>query len=119
MKTLVGVKGYSTGKILTNNNIRKKTMALDCKPNKGVMFYDRDKSNEKAPDLTGEVQVTKELMKNLDHSGGDNLRIVAWENVSQAGNKYLSLKVEVPNQKNEPTKAHEPKPKDDDDDLPF
>ena len=94
-------------------------MALDCKPDKGVMFYDNDKKHEKGPDLTGEIFVTKETFKNLTHSGGDNLRIVAWENVSQAGNKYLSLKVEIP-RKQEPTTAHEPKQKeDDDDDLPF
>ena len=95
-------------------------MALDCKPNKGVMFYDLDKKHEKGPDLTGEIFVTKEIIKDLTHSGGDNLRIVAWENVSQAGNKYISLSVEIPNQKKEGVPSRVPEVKTtEDDDLPF
>tara|TARA_B110000444_G_scaffold239436_1_gene253850 strand:- start:6107 stop:6400 length:294 start_codon:yes stop_codon:yes gene_type:complete len=97
-------------------------MALECKPNKGVLFYDNSEDrHEMAPDLSGEICVTPSLMKDLKESNnGDNLRIVAWENTSKNGNKYFSIGLSVPNIKMSSSRAPEVKlTKPEEDNLPF
>ena len=63
-------------------------MSIERKPDSAVLFRDEEKTNEKAPDFTGQGLI-----------GGTNYRLAAWINESQAGKKYFSIKFEEPRQK--------------------
>lgn len=80
--------------------------------NSGVLFRETEKKNPKAPDYKGKLNVD-----------GRPLEVAGWIRESKAGNKFLSIKVQEPRQKQEkpkvdarpaPSFADEP-----DDALPF
>lgn len=70
--------------------------------NTGTIFQNRYKDNDKKPDYTGEIVLTKDIMRQLvtqvKEGKEAGLRIAMWERQSQAGNpyKYLSFEPVVP-----------------------
>ena len=73
---------------------------MENKDMTGVLFVVEDKQSDKHPNLTGNV-----LIK------GEKYYISAWSNTAKSGKKYISLKL------NEEQKKQEPKT--DNNDLPF
>lgn len=63
--------------------------------NRGVFFREKEKKNPKGPDYRGKLNVE-----------GKEYEIAGWIRESKAGNKFMSLSVQEPRQKQE-------KPKDD------
>lgn len=55
------------------------------KTNKGFLFKDEKRKNERAPEYTGTINV-----------GGKDYRLSAWIKESKAGKKYFSLSVTSP-----------------------
>ena len=53
--------------------------------NRGVLFRETDKRNEKAPDYKGKLNVE-----------GKEYELAGWIRVSKAGNKFLSVSVSEP-----------------------
>ena len=72
---------------------------MENKDMTGVLFVVEEPASDKHPNLTGNV-----LIK------GEKYYISAWSNTAKSGKKYISLKL------NEEQKKQEPKT---DDDLPF
>ena len=72
---------------------------MENKDMTGVLFVVEDRASDKHPNLTGHV-----LIK------GEKYYISAWSNTAKSGKKYISLKL------NEEQKKQEPKT---DNDLPF
>lgn len=86
-------------------------------PNNGKLMKNRNKTEDKHPDLKGEVFVSRELLELLMKEPGDliEIKLAAWTKVSQAGNKYLSLQASAPYDK---PKAKE-QTDEEDEDIPF
>lgn len=87
-------------------------------PNTGSLTKNQRKTEDKHPDLRGDIHVTRELLQVLMKEEGElvQISISAWTKMSKAGNKYLSLQASAP------YKKEAPKPRaldDDDDDAPF
>ncbi|MDD5061357.1 MAG: hypothetical protein PHN44_03635 [Candidatus Marinimicrobia bacterium] len=58
-------------------------MAMDLKPNTGILFENTNKEEEKQPDYTGELDFN-----------GLTLRVAAWNRVGRkSGKPYISLTV--------------------------
>jgi len=72
---------------------------MENKDMTGVLFVVEDVASDKHPNLTGHLLVK-----------GDKYYISAWSNTAKSGKKYISLKL------NEEQKKQEPKT---DNDLPF
>lgn len=53
--------------------------------NRGVLFRDEKRTNERAPEYTGTINVA-----------GKDFRLSAWVKESKAGKKFLSLAVSIP-----------------------
>lgn len=51
--------------------------------NRGTMFFNTEKTNEKAPDYSINVNIK-----------GEDYRISAWKKTSKAGKKYISFQIE-------------------------
>ena len=60
--------------------------------NRGVLFRDEKRSNEKAPEYTGTINVD-----------GVEKRLAAWIKVSSKGTKFFSLSVSDPKPQSAPT----------------
>ncbi len=71
----------------------------------GVLFPEKDKRNDKAPDLTGKVTV-----------GGTVYRIAAWKKSGQNG-AFYSLAFELPRDAADSKPTAKPAPTPDDDDM--
>ena len=56
---------------------------MEQKNNTGALFLNDKKESDKHPDLTG----------NLIDNDGKKWRVAGWQNTSQKGNKYISLKI--------------------------
>jgi uncharacterized protein (DUF736 family) len=87
-------------------------------PNTGSLTKNQRKTEDKHPDLRGDIHVTRDLLQVLMKEEGElvQISISAWTKMSKAGNKYLSLQASAP------YKKEAPKPQaldDDDDDAPF
>ena len=52
--------------------------------NRGVLFPNDKKGNEKRPDFTGDLNV-----------GGVEYKLSAWKKASKAGNNFLSISVQL------------------------
>jgi uncharacterized protein (DUF736 family) len=52
--------------------------------NRGVLFKEKDKKNEKAPDYKGSINV-----------GGKEYKLAGWIRESKSGNKFLSLSIDT------------------------
>ena len=65
-------------------------------PNTGKLMKTKEKKHEKAPDMWGEIHFDPEYLRQMIDESNEELvtiKIDAWTNVSNAGNKYLGLKV--------------------------
>jgi uncharacterized protein (DUF736 family) len=62
--------------------------------NRGVLFPNDKKGNEKRPDFTGDLNV-----------GGVEYKLSAWKKASKAGNNFLSISVQLKEGQNVPPKA--------------
>jgi uncharacterized protein (DUF736 family) len=62
--------------------------------NRGVLFPNDKKGNEKRPDFTGDLNV-----------GGTEYKLSAWKKSSKAGNNFLSISVQLKEGQQMPQKA--------------
>ena len=65
-------------------------------PNTGRLMPAKEKKHEKAPDFWGSVHLDKDLLIDLVKNRTSELieiKLDGWKSQSQAGNHYLSLKV--------------------------
>lgn len=80
--------------------------------NKGFLFKDEKKTNERAPDYTGTINLL-----------GKDYRLSAWVRQSKAGKKFLSLAITspalTPKKEEKPAEPLETTMMDDLDSLPF
>ena len=76
--------------------------------NSGVLFREREKKSDKAPDFKGKLNVE-----------GKEYEIAGWTRTSKAGNNFLSLKVSEPWKGREQQKSEEAPRADFDDGIPF
>lgn len=84
------------------------------KPNTGALFHNKAKTHPNAPDVTGDVHLSRDLLKQLMQKDGDLVKISlsAWKTEAKTtGLKYLSVIASEP---------YDTKPKpEEDEDLPF
>ena len=65
--------------------------------NRGVLFPNDKKGNEKRPDFTGDINV-----------GGTEYRLSAWKKASKQGNNFLSISVQLKEGQKIPVKNEMP-----------
>lgn len=71
-------------------------MAFQNKPNTGAMFSNRNKKEDKHPDLKGTINLS-----------GNEMNIAAWKRTTKSGQQFLSIKVsESRMEKNIPEKKN-------------
>lgn len=63
--------------------------------NSGVLFRDTKRTNDKAPEYTGKLDV-----------GGKEYRLAAWLKESKSGTKFFSLKISEPMVREPDSNAH-------------
>ena len=79
------------------------------KQNKGAIFKNENKSNEKHPDYRGKI-----------NWGGTEIEVSMWVNKSKEGKSYFSVRLQEPYKKMENTSDKmRNAPLELDDDLPF
>lgn len=94
-------------------------------PNSGAIFRNRDKSNDRAPDWRGDVELDTELLKELIAVAKNRqpikLSIAGWEKEGQKAGTFISVKVEMPRAKAAPEARAKSSPVGsyDDDEIPF
>lgn len=81
---------------------------METKNNSGVAFKNDKKTNEKAPDYKGTVNVN-----------GKDMEIAMWVKESQKGTKYFSVAFQEPFKKDTADATFVAKNNKQDDDLPF
>lgn len=98
-------------------------MTFIPKPNTGSLWHNDKKTEDKHPDMRGEIVVDKQLL--LDQiAKGENpvkLAISGWNRTTLSGRDYMSLSVSepfVPQRRPEPTPQQQADPEDDGD-VPF
>lgn len=83
----------------------------------GALFINRNKTNDKQPDLSGDVEITMETLKALVDLAKKNqplkMRMAGWVKEGKSG-KFYSIQLSENKQQDRP----KPKPAIDDD-LPF
>lgn len=71
-------------------------MAFQNKPNTGALFSNRNKKEDKHPDLKGTINLS-----------GNEMNIAAWKRTTKSGQQFLSIKVsESRMEKNIPEKKN-------------
>ena len=84
----------------------------------GALFINRNKTNEKGPDLSGDVEISMETLKMLVELAKKNeplkMRMAAWVREGKSG-KFYSVSL---SENRQPAKASPPKVEWDDD-IPF
>lgn len=84
----------------------------------GALFINRTKTNERSPDLSGDVEITMETLKALVEMAKNNqplkMKMAGWVKEGKSG-KFYSIKLEENKQQDKP----KPKPSFDDSDIPF
>jgi uncharacterized protein (DUF736 family) len=93
-------------------------------PNSGAIFRNRDKTNDKAPDWRGDVELDTDLLKALIAVAKSRqpikLSIAGWEKEGNKAGTFVSLKVEIPRAKAAPeAKGGGFGGSADDDEIPF
>jgi len=86
-------------------------------PNTGTLTKNTKKTEDKHPDVRGEIFVSRQLLDLLMNEPGDlvEIKLAAWTKVSKAGNKYLSLQASAPYKKEQPKESSDAQ----DEDIPF
>lgn len=95
-------------------------MTFIPKPNTGSLWANDRKTDDKHPDMRGEVVIDKQLLTDLIAKGENPVKIAlaGWNRTTSTGRDYMSLVASepfVPQKKIEPVKAAE----DDNQDVPF
>ena len=84
----------------------------------GALFINRNKTNEKQPDLSGDVEITMETLKALVELAKKNqplkMRMAGWVKEGKSG-KFYSIQLSENKQQERP----KPKAPSFDDDIPF
>ena len=84
----------------------------------GALFINRNKTNEKGPDLSGDVEISMETLKMLVELAKKNeplkMRMAAWVREGKSG-KFYSVSL---SENRQPAKASPPKVEWEDD-IPF
>jgi hypothetical protein len=92
-------------------------------PNSGAIFRNRDKSNDKAPDWRGDVELDTDLLKSLIALAKNRqpikLSIAGWEKEGNKAGTFISVKMEIPRAKAAPETKSSPVGSYDDDEIPF
>jgi len=83
------------------------------KPNTGKLMPTKEKKNDKSPDFWGSVHIDKDLLIELVKNRTSELieiKLDGWKSQSQAGNHYLSLKINTwnPDKQTEKTEEKDP-----------
>ena len=77
--------------------------AFEPKPNTGALFANTNKTAENHPDIRGDIFVSRELIAEIAKKSTSpliKLSLSAWKRESQAGNKYMSVSISEPYDKN-------------------
>jgi uncharacterized protein (DUF736 family) len=82
----------------------------------GALFKSKNKVNDKAPDYSGSVDVDEDLVS-LVQAGHEKLQISGWLKTAKSGNKYISIRVSAPYNKENKTQRRGSNSSDDD--IPF
>lgn len=77
---------------------------METRDNSGVLFHQKEKKSEKAPDYSGEAMVN-----------GEKMKIAGWRKTSSKGTVYLSLSFQSPENAVARKKLEDDLPED----LPF
>tara|TARA_R100000544_G_scaffold20911_1_gene10216 strand:- start:220 stop:552 length:333 start_codon:yes stop_codon:yes gene_type:complete len=100
----------------------------------GAIYINNYKTNEKQPTRTGNIELTKDLLKELvtKVKSGEpaKIRIACWDRTAKSGIDYLYARVDIPQKRDgdsapqqapqpTPPKTEEPHSADFDDDIPF
>jgi|TARA_R110000803_G_scaffold208051_2_gene276449 hypothetical protein len=80
---------------------------MDNKPQSdGAIYTNSYKQNDKQPDWTGKVEITRDLLKELvtivKEGGTGELRVALWNRTSKNGNEYKYARLDIPVKKDEP-----------------
>lgn len=85
----------------------------------GALFINQNKTNEKAPDLSGDVEISMDMLKHLVDLAKRNqplkMRMAAWVKQGQRG-KFYSVQL---SENKKPEAQAQKKPGFLDDDVPF
>lgn len=69
------------------------------KENVGSVFNNKYKTGKSQPDMTGDIVLSKELLKELvervKEGKEPKLSLSVWKNTSKAGNQYQSVAVKI------------------------
>ena len=97
----------------------------------GAIYTNNYKENDKQPDWTGAVSMTRDMLKELvdklrggdtNENGGVDLRVALWNRTSKNGKEYKYARLDIPQKKEEPKPVVDVNNDNqvfDDDDLPF
>ena len=94
----------------------------------GAIYTNNYKQNDKQPDWTGKVEISRDMLKELvsivKEGGTGELRVALWNRTSKNGNEYKYARLDIPQNKEEPKKEPVEDKADDvetftDDDIPF
>ena len=94
----------------------------------GAIYTNNYKKNDKQPDWTGKVELSRDMLKELvtiiKNGGTGELRVALWNRTSKNGNEYKYARLDIPQKKEEPKEEPVEDKADDvdtftDDDIPF
>lgn len=90
----------------------------DNKKSSGVLFINNKRTSDKAPDMTGSVELTKDLLKHLldlaNNGKPIKFKLAAWKREHDNAGRYLSILAEADVPRAQPKTS-----KSEDADLPF
>ena len=83
----------------------------------GAIYTNDYKQNEKQPDWTGKVEISRDMLKEL-------VSVALWNRTSKNGKEYKYARLDIPQKKEEPKEEPVKDSSDDietftDDDIPF
>lgn len=92
--------------------------------NSGALFPVKTKKSEKAPDVTGSIDLGLETIDYIiaQHKAGNleiSIELSGWKKVSRAGNKFISLQNRKPMDKKDSPPEAARAGSFDDDEVPF
>ena len=94
----------------------------------GAIYTNDYKQNDKQPDWTGKVEISRDMLKELvsivKEGGTGELRVALWNRTSKNGKEYKYARLDIPQKKEEPKEEPVKDSSDDietftDDDIPF
>ena len=80
-------------------------------PNRGTLWMNKYKKKDIQPDMTGDIKIELELMKQLMESAESDhvvIKLVAWVSKDKDGNRKVGLKINTYNKNEGSTPAKDP-----------